>query len=374
MSYLGETIPKLGFGYMRLPRRVEGGYDMKMICDMVDYFIGNGFTYFDTAYVYDGGESEKAIYESLVSRYPRESFQLATKLKLPMAGIETADAVGMELEKSLERTGAGYFDFYLLHALSGAGIEDYERLGAWDFVRRMKEEGKIRHYGFSFHDSADKLEALLQKHPDAEFVQLQINYADWEDADVQARKNYEVCQKYGKPVVIMEPVKGGNLVTFKEEIKDMLRAYNPNASIASWALRFCASLDGLITVLSGMSSFEQLKDNVDMMKNFKPLCAEEYAILQKVREKLAETDTIPCTACRYCTEVCPMNIDIPRIFEVANGYKMYGNLAGSQRTYGFIPAQRRANVCIECGACENTCAKYLSIRELLKEADKNFGG
>ncbi len=374
MAYLGESIPKLGFGYMRLPRKEQGGYDMKMICDMVDYFMDNGFTYFDTAYVYDGGESEKAIYESLVSRYPRERFQLATKLKLPMAGIETADDVGMELEKSLERTGAGYFDFYLLHALSGAGIEEYERLGAWDFVKRMKEEGKIRHYGFSFHDTADKLEALLQKHPDAEFVQLQINYADWEDPDVQARKNYEVCRKYGKPVVIMEPVKGGNLVTFKDEIKDMLRAYNPDASAASWALRFCASLEGLVTILSGMSSFEQLKDNVDMMKNFRPLCEEEYALLQKVREKLAETDTIPCTGCRYCTEVCPMNIDIPRIFEVANGYKMYDNIIGSKRTYGFIPSGRTAASCIECGACEETCPQHLPIRELLKEANANFGG
>ena len=172
----------------------------------------------------------------------------------------------------------------------------------------------------------------------------------------------------------MEPVKGGNLVTFKDEIKDMLRAYNPDASAASWALRFCASLEGLVTILSGMSSFEQLKDNVDMMKNFRPLCEEEYALLQKVREKLAETDTIPCTGCRYCTEVCPMNIDIPRIFEVANGYKMYDNIIGSKRTYGFIPSGRTAASCIECGACEETCPQHLPIRELLKEANANFGG
>jgi len=374
MAYLGESIPKLGFGFMRLPRTGEGqGYDMPMIKDMVDYYLANGFTYFDTAFVYDGGESEKAIGEALVSRYPRESFQLATKLKLPMAGIDSMDQVGMELEKSLERTGAGYFDFYLLHALSGSGIDVYDDLGAWDFVKRMKEEGKIRHYGFSFHDTADKLEEILIKHPDAEFVQLQINYADWEDEDVQARKNYEVCRKYGKPVVIMEPVKGGSLVTFKEEIKDVLRQYNPNASIASWALRFCASLDGLVTVLSGMSHIDQLKENVDMMKSFKPLCDEEYKLLEKVTEMIKATDTIPCTACRYCTEVCPMNIEIPRIFEVANGYKLYDNIVGSKRTYGFIAPDRRAASCIECGACEDQCPQHLPIRELLKEANKNFG-
>ena len=371
MAYLGEDIKKLGFGLMRLPRKGDD-YDMPMICDMVDYYLANGFTYFDTAYVYDGGGSEKAIGEALVKRYPRESYQLATKLKLPMAGVDGPETIGMELEKSLERTGAGYFDFYLLHALSGKGIEDYEKLGAWDFVKKAKAEGKIRHYGFSFHDTADKLEELLQKHPDAEFVQLQINYADWDDEDVQSRKNYEVCRKYGKPVVIMEPVKGGSLATFRDDIKDILRNAEPEMSVASWAIRFCASLDGLLTVLSGMSSFEQLKDNVDMMKNFKKLNDEEYKLLDQVNEKLRAIDTVPCTGCRYCTEVCPMGIQIPRIFEVLNSYKTYGNLVGSKRTYGFIGADGRASNCIECGACEDTCPQHLPIRDLLIEVSAHF--
>ena len=373
MSYLGENIPKLGFGLMRLPRKSDGGYDMPMIKDMVDYFLANGFTYFDTAFVYDGGDSEKAIGEALVSRYPRESYQLATKLKLPMKGIDSPEELSKEFETSLERTGAGYFDFYLLHALSGRGIAEYDRLEAWDFVKRMKEEGKIRHYGFSFHDKPEKLEELLQKHPDVEFVQLQINYADWEDEDVQSRKNYEVCRKYGKPVVIMEPIKGGSLVTFRDDIKAVFKEADPDASLASWALRFCASLEGLVTVLSGMSSFDQLKENVDMMKDFRPLNEDEYAVIGKVNEMLKAIDTIPCTGCRYCTEVCPMGIQIPRIMDVSNDYRLFDNLAGAKRSYGFIPADNNASVCIECGMCEDTCPQHLPIRELLKYAGETFG-
>ena len=372
MAYLGEDTKKLGFGMMRLPRKADGDYDMPMICDMVDYFLANGFTYFDTAYVYDGGGSEKALGEALVKRHPRESFTIATKLMLPMAGVDGPEQVGMELEKSLERTGAGYIDYYLLHGLNARSAEVHEQLGSWDFVKKMKAEGKIRHYGFSFHDTPETLEKILQRHPDAEFVQLQINYVDWDAPDVQARRNYEICRKYGKPVVIMEPVKGGSLATFRDDIKDILRNAEPEMSVASWALRFCASLDGLLTILSGMSTFEQMKDNADMMKDVKKLNEDEYKLLDEVKAKLRAIDTVPCTGCRYCTEVCPMGIQIPRIFQMLNSYKTYGNVAANKRTYGMMAPDGRASNCIECGSCEERCPQSLPIRELLKEAKDLF--
>lgn len=258
-QYLGESIKKLGFGLMRLPMTGDD-IDLEVTKAMVDLYIENGFTYFDTAYVYTDGKSELAVNEALVKRYPRDSYQLATKM--PEWCAKTKADVARIFKEQLNRTGAGYFDFYLLHSIDKHKIASYEKLGIWDFVKEQKKKGLIKHYGFSFHDSAEYLEELLIKHPDAEFVQLQINYCDWEDSMVQSRKCYEVARKYQKPVIIMEPVKGGTLATLTPELVNIFQKADPNKSVASWALRFAASLQGVITVLSGMSTIEQVEDNV----------------------------------------------------------------------------------------------------------------
>ena len=266
MTYLGQEIRKLGFGLMRLPM-IGDEVDIEQTKQMVDLFLSKGFTYFDTAYGYLGGKSEKAVKTALVDRYPRESFQLATKLPA-WAGANTAEEAQNMFYTSLERTGAGYFDFYLLHNLGDSRTKAFDRFGIWDFLAEQKKKGLIKHLGFSFHDKADKLDELLTLHPDMEFVQLQINYADWESASIQSRACYEVARKHGKPVIIMEPVKGGSLASLPAPIEKIFKDADPEASLPSWAIRFAASLDGLVTVLSGMSTLEQMQDNLSFMEQF----------------------------------------------------------------------------------------------------------
>ena len=367
MSELLSINPfRLGFGLMRLPKLPDGAIDVPQVSQMVDDFIAAGGTYFDTAYVYDAGESEKAARKALVERYPRESYTLATKLNASMQCTDEQSAK-QQFYTSLERTGAGYFDFYLLHALQRSNYKKYDEYHIWYFVKELKAKGLIKHYGFSFHADPDLLEQLLAAHPDVEFVQLQINYADWENPGVAARRNWEICKAHGKPVVIMEPVKGGILADPIPGVKEVFDAYGSALSYSSWAVRFCASLDNIVAVLSGMSNIDQMRDNLSYMKDFKPLSDDERKLIAKAQEALNADKSIPCTACHYCTKGCPMNIPIPEIFTVANRRKGSPEFR-TRREYSIVTQDRgKASACVQCGQCESACPQHLPIIELLEQ-------
>ena len=373
-GYLGDTTPKLGFGLMRLPM-IGDEIDMEQTKAMVDTFMAKGFTYFDTAYVYINGKSEVAAREAIVKRYPRDSFTLATKLPL-WDNIETEADMQRIFDESMERAGVEYFDYYLLHSMDKAKFEKADRIGAWDFLFKMKAQGKIKHCGFSSHDSAEVLDEALTKHPEAEFVQLQLNYIDWENDNVQSRKCYEVAVKHNKPIIVMEPVKGGSLASMNNEIQGIMKAQNPELSIPSWAVRFCAGLDNILTVLSGMSTKAQLDDNVSYMEHFEPLSDKEHEVLKTVVEKLNAIPTIPCTGCRYCVDDCPMQIHIPDIFRAVNHQKQFGSEGNVDRS-GYESATReggKASECLHCGSCEAHCPQHIHIIEELEDAAKRFEG
>ncbi len=362
-DYFGKETPKLGFGLMRLPK-VTVRTDVKQTAAMVDKFLEAGFTYFDTAYVYVG--SEAAAKKALVDRHPRESYTLATKVNAMAAPTEKA--AKKQFETSLKRTGAGYFDYYLLHALSSGGVGRYDKFGLWDFVKEQKEKGLIKHIGFSYHDGPELLDRLLTDHPEAEFVQLQINYADWENPKVTSRANYEVARKHNKGIVIMEPVKGGRLADPPAEVKKLFKDYAPDASPASWAIRFAASLDGVITVLSGMSNLAQMEDNLGFMSDFKPLNDDERAIIQKAQVVLGKSAAIPCTACRYCVEGCPKHIPIPEIFAAANKHLTNGQTAEAKADYqAAVKGRGKASDCVGCHQCEKMCPQHLPVIDQLKK-------
>lgn len=366
---LSDTVKKLGFGFMRLPHIGEEN-DMEQIKKMVDLFMAKGFTYFDTAYVYDGGKSEEAMREALVKRYPRDSFTVATKLPLWNTGTTFEDFRKLT-ETSFERLGVDYVDFYLVHNINN---EKYKEVNVWEYMRQLKAEGKAKHIGFSFHGTPELLEQVLSEHDEAEFVQLQINYNDWESETIASRRCYEIARAHGKPVVIMEPVKGGALATISDEVAAPFRALDPNASNASFAIRYAASLDGVIAVLSGMSTFEQLQDNVSFMENFKKLDEKEYAAVAEVVERLSKIETIPCTGCKYCVEGCPMQINIPRVINAYNIYKKYNNLSDAKRQLGFaIRDGGKPSDCVSCGACEGVCPQHLPIPEIMQKVTEIFG-
>ncbi|MCH5345389.1 MAG: aldo/keto reductase [Acetatifactor sp.] len=373
-DYFGKEIFKLGFGLMRLPKKAGGAIDIEQTSRMVDLFLEAGGTYFDTAYVYDDGESEKAIKKALVERYPRESYTLCTKLN---AWLQCHDeqSAKQQFYTSLERTGAGYFDYYLLHALQQGNYEKYDRYHIWDFVKEQKEKGLIKYFGFSFHASPQLLDQLLTEHPEVDFIQLQLNYADWENPDVAARANYEIARKHGKSIVVMEPVKGGALADPVPEVREILKAANPNASFASWAIRYVASLDGIITVLSGMSNVEQMEDNLSYMKDFKPLSKEEQEVVYKAQVAMNAVNAIPCTACHYCTSGCPKKISIPEIFAARNEQLTYSRFAEGRERYNAVTKDAgKASDCIGCKQCERACPQHIMITDYLKECALHMEG
>lgn len=360
MSFLGEDIKKLGFGLMRLPQK-DGVIDIEQTKQMVDMFLKEGFTYFDTAWAYPG--SEDAIRQALVERYPRESFQLATK-NAAWINCKTKEDAIAQFDTSLKQTGAGYFDFYLMHNLGQGRTKVFDDFGLWEWAVDQRSAGKIKHLGFSAHTNAEELEDIIKAHPQAEFVQLQINYADWEDPSIQSRKCYEVARKYDLPVIIMEPVKGGILANPPEAVEKILKEAAPEASCASWAIKYAADLEGVITVLSGMSNTEQMMDNLSFMKDFKGLTDIERQVLKKASDAIAEIPIIPCTSCDYCAKVCPMEIGISGSFAAMNIFTMYGDREkADNHIQWFVDGQnkKRASECIKCGACESVCPQHIGI-------------
>ena len=364
-DYLGKEIFKLGFGLMRLPKNEDGSIDIPQVCEMADHFIAAGGTYFDTAYVYDGGKSEAAFKAAVADRYPREAYTVCTKL-CAWQQCHDEESAKQQFYTSLERTGAGYFDFYLLHAIQRNNVKKYDDYHIWDFAAEQKAKGLIRHYGFSFHADSELLEELLNAHPEIDFVQLQINYADWENPGVESRRNWEICKAHGKPVVIMEPVKGGVLADPIPAVKKVFDQANRDVSYASWAVRYAASLDNIITVLSGMSNLAQMDDNLSYMKDFQPLSDGERAVIAQAQAALDADQSIACTACHYCVKGCPMNIPIPEIFTVSNRQKGSAHFRVVREYNNVTREKGRASDCIQCGQCEAACPQHLPIISLLE--------
>ncbi len=368
---------KLGFGLMRLPQNSQDAadIDIEQVKQMVDRFLEKGFTYFDTAWMYNGFASERAVKEVLTSRHPRESFTLATKLHAGFVhSFEDRDKV---FNEQLEKTGAGYFDYYLLHGIEAGMLPTYEKFDCFSWLLDKKQKGLVRHAGFSYHDQPELLNRILTEHPEMEFVQLQINYLDWESEWVRSRACYEVCVKHGKPVIVMEPVKGGTLARLPKEAEELFLSEDPSMSASSWAIRFAASLPNVMVVLSGMSSLSQMEDNVGYMQDFRPLSEKEKELCFKVADIINGQITVPCTACHYCTEGCPMNIAIPEYFSLYNE-DMRENLEEKGWTinftnYALLAAKRgKAKDCIACGQCEGVCPQHIKIIDFLKDVSAHF--
>ena len=372
-----NNAKKLGFGLMRLPRldpADEGSIDLEQTKQMVDTFLQRGFTYFDTAWMYCAFKSENAVKDVLTSRHPRESYTLATKLHA--AYIHSLDDRDAIFNTQREKTGVDYFDYYLLHDMGAERYEIYKKYDCLSWIAEKKRQGLIKHMGFSFHDTAEVLDQILTEHPEMEFVQLQINYLDWDSEGVQSRKCYEVATKHGKPVIVMEPVKGGTLAKLPAAAEKLLRQADPDASVPSWAVRFAAGLPNVKMVLSGMSSTEQMLDNTGFMQDFVPLTQQEQAVIAQVVDTINASIAIPCTGCAYCTEGCPMHIAIPKYFSLYNAdlQELKDKDFTSQGAYydNLTLKFGKASDCIACGQCESVCPQHLPIIENLKRVAKQF--
>ncbi len=367
-------MKKLGFGAMRLPHIEKNGenvVDIELTKKMVDEFIARGFTYFDTAWMYCNGTSEAAMKEALVDRYPRDSFTLATKI--PSYMVKSFEDRDKLFNEQLRRTGAGYFDYYLVHDVNSKSIETFNKFDCFSFVREKKEQGLAKKIGFSFHDGPELLDKILTEHPEMEFVQLQINYLDWDSKSVQSRACWEVAKKHGKDIIVMEPVKGGALANVSEDVEKLFKDHSPEMSVASWAIRFAAGLDGVFMVLSGMSNMEQLLDNVSYMEDFKPLTDGEVGMVHHAADIINGMIEVACTGCEYCIVNCPKNINIPKLFSLYNA-----DLKDKKRTSEMgcyetlIETSGSPSDCIACGQCESMCPQHLEIIETLKKVAERF--
>ena len=369
MEQMDKVKKNFGFGCMRLPMNGDQ-VDVAETTRMVDEFLAQGFNYFDTAHGYIGGKSELALKECLTSRYPREAYSLTDKLTDTY--FKTEADIRPFFESQLEACGVDYFDFYLMHAQNADNFKKFKACRAYETAFALKAEGKIRHVGLSFHDRAEVLDQILTEYPQVEVVQIQFNYLDYDDIAVQSRKCYEVCRKHGKPVLVMEPVKGGSLVNLPEEAKKVLDDLH-GGSPASYAIRFAAGFPGMMMVLSGMSNMEQMKDNLSYMRDFKPLNETELAAVNKVQEIFHKMNMIPCTACRYCVEGCPKQISIPDLFAIMNIKQLHHDWNADYYYEEVHTAPgRRASDCLKCGKCEKICPQHLPIRKLLEEVAKEF--
>lgn len=360
---------KFGFGCMRLPMK-DGQVDTVEFGKMVDAFLAHGFNYFDTAHGYVSGKSEGALKECLTSRYPREQYILTNKL--PTHFFEREEHIRPLFESQLAACGVDYFDFYLMHAQSEDIFAKFKRCRAYETALELKEEGKIRRFGISFHDKAAVLEKILTEYPQIEVVQIQFNYLDYEDPSVESRKCYEVCRKFGKPVIVMEPCKGGNLVNLPEDAKAVMDGLG-GGSPATVAIRFAAGFEGMMMVLSGMSSMEQMEENIRYMEDFQPLNEKELEAVDQVRRIIRSKNMIPCTACRYCTDGCPKRISIPDLFACLNAKKVFHNW-NTDYYYNNVHTVNngKASDCIKCGKCEKVCPQHLKIRDLLVDVAAEF--
>lgn len=364
---------KLGFGLMRLPltdTNDKGSIDIEALKEMVDTFMEQGFTYFDTAWMYCAFKSENAVKEALTDRYPRDRYTLTTKLHASY--LKTKEDRDRIFEEQRQKTGVDYFDYYLIHAIDQELYSIYNEMDCFNWLIEKKKQGFVKHIGFSYHDSAEFLDQVLTEHPEMEFVQLQMNYLDWESAEVQSRKCYEVASKHGKPVIVMEPVKGGTLADVPAEVRESFAAYHPDLSVPSWAIRFVASLDNVAMVLSGMSNMEQLMDNISYMKEFVPMNAEETELVHKAAEMIKDSIAIPCTGCSYCTEGCPMQIAIPDLFRVYNKSKRgeITDVEANEEYRQLTESGGKARECLACGQCQVACPQHLEIINYLKDVAK----